>query len=306
VDVGNGLCVVGREPGGRSFLYDAGYSGDHCGDAVREIVGSGPIDIVILSHSDSDHISDAKEILERHGAGTVIHPGDARDGQMLGVLRGALERLARRGTRVISLAASPLSPGTTFPLGAATLTFVAGWSDGRLTAAPGDPYFPASDQRNALSIVMRLEHGGHSVLLTGDTIGRRRGENNSACRNAERIMSQSSVSIDSDILIGQHHGGDNATSNCFIRAVSPEWVIFSAGRGHGHPAQRVADRLVANSISPDKILRTDRGDNEGHGEWLYGSIKGCTDRAGDDDIEILLPRAGDGLRVAYRRVSSEC
>lgn len=107
---------------------------------------------------------------------------------------------------MINLPEKPPAPGTRYTLGEAAVTFVAGWSDGADTAAPGDPSLPTSDRRNALSIVVRLDYGGKSVLLTGDTIGRRRGESNRACRNAERIMARGATPVDSDILIGQHHG----------------------------------------------------------------------------------------------------
>jgi beta-lactamase superfamily II metal-dependent hydrolase len=306
VDVGNGLCVIARAPEGHILLYDAGFSGDYCGDAVRELGGTRPIDMVVFSHSDSDHISDGAAILGAQGARLILHPGDARTGDQLDALRGRIAELERGGTRVIDLGRDPLAFGTAFPLGSASVRFVAGWSDGAATAAPGDPALPPSDRRNALSLVVRLEFGGRSVLLTGDTIGRRRTDGGGACRNAERIMSMGTVPIDSDVLIGQHHGGNNSTSNCFIRAVTPGWVIFSAGRGHGHPTQAVADRLVANHVPADNILRTDRADGEGEGQWVYGSVAGCVDRAGDDDVEILLYRDGREPVVRYRGPERRC
>ena len=316
VDVGQGLCVVAREPTGRTLLYDAGYSGDFCPDAVRRIVGDNPLDLVVISHSDADHISDAETILKAHGARTILHPEDNRTGVMLDSLRRELRAQAAAGATVRSMASDPPAFGETFPLGDAVVRFVAGWRDGLQTGSPGDPSLPAADRRNALSLVVRFEYGGRSVLLTGDTIGRRRNEpilGNRACRNAEKLMTEGSVPIDSDILIGQHHGGNNSTSNCFIRAVSPSWVVFSAGRGHGHPAQSVADRLVAwgrtRGLTAGRILRTDRGDDvaNDHGQWVTGSIAGCRDEAGDDDVEIWVPRQpSQPLRVAYKQASSGC
>lgn len=306
VDVGNGLCVIARTPEGKSLLYDAGYSGDYCPQAVSELAGPGPLDLVVFSHSDQDHISDGRAILARQGARMILHPDDDRTGTVLDPLRQEITELERNGTTVFSMKHAPPAFGTIFPLGSATLQLVAGWSDGAVTASAGDPALPESDRRNALSLVMRLEYGGRSLLLTGDTIGRRLNDNGSACRNAERIMVSGTVPVDSDILVGQHHGGNNATSNCFIRAVSPTWVIFSAGRGHGHPRQAVADRLIANHVPPDNILRTDRGDNEGEGQWVYGTVAGCVDKAGDDDVEIWLYADGREPKVQYRLAELAC
>ncbi len=315
VDVGNGLCVIARAPSGETLLYDAGHSGTFCPEAVQEIAGNRPIDMMVISHSDSDHISDGRAILQAHGARLILHPEDDRSGQMLGQLREEIARQAAAGSIVRSMKSNPPSFGETFELGDARVRFVAGWRDGAQTARAGDPALPDSDRRNALSLVVRFEYGGHSVLLTGDTIGRRRVEpvlGNRACRNAERMMRYGSVPIDSDVLVGQHHGGNNSTSNCFIRAVSPVWVVFSAGRGHGHPTQAVADRLTASGphrVPPERILRTDRGDDEANepGHWDYDSFVGCEDRAGDDDVEIFLPAQADqAVRVSYRVASTGC
>src|SRR5687768_9304183 len=76
VDVGNGLCVIARAPGGQTLLYDAGHSGTFCPDAVRELIGSRPLDMMVLSHSDEDHISEAQGILASNGARLVMHPED--------------------------------------------------------------------------------------------------------------------------------------------------------------------------------------------------------------------------------------
>src|SRR5207244_3162270 len=102
-------------------------------------------------------------------------------------------------------------------------------------------------RNNALSSVIRLEFAGHSVLLTGDTVGRFEYAAGTACEFAERIMvdAATTVSLKSDVLVGQHHGADNATANCFIQAVKPTYVVFSAGNLYGHPRQSTADRLVA-------------------------------------------------------------
>lgn len=308
VDVGNGLCVIGRTPEGHTLLYDAGYGHALCASAVAEIIGlRSPIDVMVLSHSDQDHIGDGSRIVRDHTPRLIIHPGDTRRGETLKTLRTDIQTAELNGATVVSMANTPKTPfGATWPLGSATLTLVAGWNDGAQTQAAENRSLPPADQRNALSVVIRLDYGGHSVLLTGDTIGRRGGESGTACRNAERLMSQGSVSVKADILIGQHHGGDNGTSNCFIRAVKPTWVIFSAGRGHGHPRQAVADRLVANGVDPDRILRTDRDDDEGEGQWVYLAVQGCKDPPGDDDVEVFLADTGAPPRVGYRAPRRHC
>src|SRR5258706_233371 len=178
-----------------------------------------------------------------------------------------------------------------------------------MAGAPNEPVLRDAQHNNALSGVLHSEFGGHSVLLTGDTVGRLKTDPDTACAYAERIMSERAHDwpIASDVLIGQHHGGNNASSNCFIRAVHPTWVVFSAGhKGYRHPTQVAADRFLANGVDKDHMLRTDRGDDEGPGEWVYGDIKGCVDQPGDDDVEIWLPDDGAPLKVQYRQPAKPC
>lgn len=325
VDVGNAMCVVVKIPGGHHILYDAGnFNSDECAAAVREIVGPDRLDLVVLSHSDADHIGELPNILSQNQADLVVYTG-AQGTSAITWPRvvSALERAKRAGTRVRNLARQPL-PNTRRPrpgraraaplkirLGDATVTFVTGFHSWTL---PGDQGFEPneSERRNAISIVVRLDYGGKSVLLTGDTIGRRgrASEQANACRDAERWMiREGNVSVDSDVLVGQHHGGDNSSSGCFIEAVSPEFVIFPAGHArHKHPRASAAQRFLDRDVSLAKILRTDRGDDEpGDEEWGEGLEQGCIDPRGDDDVEVFLSdRPADSVRVRYRQPLMAC
>ena len=112
------------------------------------------------------------------------------------------------------------------------------------------------------------------------------------------------IPIDSDILIAPHHGADNASSTSFIYAVSPEYVIFSAGHRFEHPRATVAQRYLDNGVSIQNIFRTDLGDderdpNEEDKEWSHGRQNGHRDPSGDDDVDILI-RSNGTVRVEYR------
>lgn len=47
------------------------------------------------------------------------------------------------------------------------------------------------------------------------------------------------------------------------------------------------------------MFRTDLGDDEGEKEWKHGRIAGHKDKAGDDDVDILIRPDGEVL-VSYR------
>jgi competence protein ComEC len=168
---------------------------------------------------------------------------------------------------------------------------------------------------NALSIVARLDFAGRSIFLTGDTVGRRKGDSDDECKDAEAVMVQNHASangpaLQADVMFAPHHGGDNGGAICFIRAVKPTWVIFSSGHAHRHPTKAAAGRYIANGVKKANIFRTDRGDDEkppkkGPTEWKEGSITGCVDRAGDDDVDIVVRESGK-VEVEYRQASSGC
>lgn len=302
VDVGPGLCVVGLVPGGHSFVYDTGPPGGMCSAAVDELITLDTIDLVVLSHSDKDHIGDLKRILglptpHKHPL-IVLHPGDQRSGNLIKDAREAITLAAANGATEVNLAESGApEPGHQYPVGDAMFTFIAGWPDGRLVHSADEPAETVdSEINNVLSIVLRLEYHGHSVLLSGDTLGRNRPkpsgklDDGLACRYAERIMVDRSTEhpIASEVLVGQHHGGDNSSSNCFIEKVSPKYVVFSAGHAYGHPWQSVANRFLGWHVPLKNLLRTDRADNEGGHEWINGALLHCVDQPGDDDVEIIL------------------
>ena len=92
---------------------------------------------------------------------------------------------------------------------------------------------------NAESIVMKLQVGNTSVLLTGD-----------ATTDTEASMLASGYNLHGQVLKVGHHGSSTSTSQAFLNAVTPTYGVISAGIGnpYGHPTQQTLDRLTSNSI----------------------------------------------------------
>lgn len=245
VDVGPGLCVVISIPGGYDMLYDAGHwNSSTCAAAVGELVADDRVELVVLSHSDGDHLGELPEILGSKRAGVVLMTGSRReDTAAYRNAIGAVGDAVADNTTVLNLETWPIEPGTDFQLGPARVRFLAGWNqwDGSLS----DRTLSTSELRNAISIVMRLEYAGRSILLGGDTVGRAIDSSADTCGDAERFMvERHGQALKSDVLIAGHHGADNASSKCFIEAVAPKFVIFSAGHDHEHPRQATAERFL--------------------------------------------------------------
>jgi competence protein ComEC len=92
---------------------------------------------------------------------------------------------------------------------------------------------------NAESIVMKLQVGNTSVLLTGD-----------AQFDTEQSLLDSGYYLHSQVLKVGHHGSSTSTSQAFLNAVAPNYAIISAGinNQYGHPTQQTLDALANNNI----------------------------------------------------------
>lgn len=307
VDVGSGLCVIAKAPDGEIMLYDAGHRSDECYNALAELAPDRVVHLAVISHNDADHIGEMVDILRDFEVRRIVHTGDARTNAGITAMRQAIARESAIVHNLRRPVSTPLAFGRYFNLGLTQARFMAGWGDWRDAVADGEPALSDAEKRNVVSIVMRYTYNGRSVLLTGDTIGRRQGQADGACFYAERRMWEDRVDIpiQSDILIGQHHGGNNSSAQCFIDAVDPTYVVFSAGHSHAHPRE---DAVLRFANVPDaQVLRTDRGDDEGAREWGYRRIEGCRDPRADDDVEIILPDEADAeIIVRYRNANPPC
>ena len=95
------------------------------------------------------------------------------------------------------------------------------------------------------SLLVRLVHGENSFLFTGDD----------ELSDEKAVMANVS-DLRSDVLKAAHHGSDTSTSEEFLSAVSPSYVVISAGKDnmYGHPSGDVLARIKDAGI---KCFRTD-------------------------------------------------
>lgn len=311
IDTGSGHASVTAIPGGHYMVYDTGHwnHDDHVLARVQEVVPAGePIDLLVLSHSDSDHLAATDEILDNYTVRMILRTGLWRSTGSWGDADSAITEAANQGTAVFDLREHEFVPGTGFQLGGATITFLSGhhWPT-HYTSIFRDngTCRDLSKCRNAGSIVLRLEYAGRSILFTGDAVGRLDDTPANAApvaTEAEILSRSPAIPVDSDVLIAAHHGADNASSADFIAGVSPEWVIFPAGAAHDHPKQTTADRFLTAGVALDHILRTDLGSSAGGDEWDHGNTP-SGDSVGDDDVDIII-RGNGNLEVNYRGAGS--
>jgi competence protein ComEC len=117
---------------------------------------------------------------------------------------------------------------------------------------------------NDASVVLRLDLGRASVLLTGDiTAGPRAAPESPPRRGSGEadLLNRHRGALDVDILQVAHHGSLTSSRAAFLDAVSPRWAIVSSGPTRFGPVtlpdRQVIDALAQRGI---QVRRTDDDD----------------------------------------------
>lgn len=214
-----------------TVLIDGGERGIGIVDELRaRDVRS--IDLLVATHSHSDHIGGLVEVLDAMPVAQVVYSGskvsDASRVFHEAVRRsGAAYREPKRGQALTagSLRFEVLNPPTKSRMGL-----------------------------NDNSIVLRLRFGSRSFLFTGD-----------ATAEAEQNMLAARLSLRADVLKLGHHGSGDASSSPFVKAVAPKIAIYAGGyegEEHENPEDRTRIRRRLESIGsrvygPGTLLVTD-------------------------------------------------
>jgi len=232
LDVGQGDAILLRTPEGHAILVDGGPDPLLLASQLGKILPfwQRRIDMVILTHGDSDHLTGLLPLPERYHIGIVLESPAMRESSLVQewharlASHGVIPRLAWSGTEVrfgddVSL--QMLSP------------------DLDLANSP-------NATTNTGSLAMQVRMGGCRVLLMGDVDG----------LTEDRLLEQGRVTP-SLLLKVAHHGANTATSEAFLAAAHPRYAVISVGEDNRfqHPDPAVLDRLMRAGC---QIYRTDR------------------------------------------------
>lgn len=228
LSVGQGDCAVFRHDG-TTVLIDAGPANEYSDAGARLVapalrkMGVSSIDLVILSHPDSDHIGGLPALSKRFKIGKVAIAEAFRNTDEVKQL---ISKCRLENDQLI-------------------------WTAGKQEAKLGDfkmilyspPSYAESD--NDRSIVCRLSDGTASCLFTGDLSS-----------VAEDSLASKKIDWSSQILKISHHGSRFSTDDSWLSTVKPEYAVVSVGRNnnYGHPSTDVLRRLNLHQAA---ILRTD-------------------------------------------------
>ena len=223
IDVGQALSVL-VECDGQFMLYDGGNVDD--GSLVVSYLqqqGVEELQYVFCSHAHEDHVGGLAAALAYFPAHHVYAPVTEADTKCF---RDFVKYTQQQG-----LAVEVPAAGTVWQLGSATITQLG-------------PVAQYSDT-NDTSIVLRIDYGSTSFLLTGDMEA-----------DAERDLVNTGANLKADVLQVGHHGSSTSTSYIFLNSVLPEMGVISCGvnNKYGHPHEETLSILRDAGVD---VYRTD-------------------------------------------------
>ena len=226
IDVGQADCFL-LEQDGMTAMVDCGTRSSGK-DAVKYLnnLGITKIDYVIGTHPHDDHMGGMYDVITNFEIGKVIIP-DSRDGDITANWYMKLMNELNTGNYEVQYARE----GDVFNLQDATMLVLAAETDVSNT--------------NNYSIVLKVSFGQMDMIMTGD-----------AETEIEEKILESGANIDAEILKAGHHGSDTSNSEEFVDAISPDYVLISAGLGnkYEHPIKEIMERFEERNI---EVYRTD-------------------------------------------------
>ena len=248
LDVGQGDAALVTMPDGTTLLVDGGGRPSFAlaNDSARRIGetvvseylwwrGLSEIDYVVATHGDADHIDGLRDVLKN-----------------------------------FSVKAALVGPQTPFETPTHLATIQAGdvMRIGNVDVTVLWPPAEGGGSDNNNSVVLRIEFGERTILMTGDIE-----------KAAERSLG--GQDLKADVVKVPHHGSKTSSTDGFVLATKPIFAIISVGRNSlfGHPHDEVVQRWQSNGAT---VLTT--GD--------YGTITITTDGKNLDLKTFIHPQKG--------------
>ena len=187
--------------------------------------GLSHIDYLVATHADADHIDGLNDIARNFNVRSAL------------VARFP-QRDAEFGKLLQSLTSNDVGVRA---IGAGDELLVGGVSLRALWPHPSEARLPSG---NNDSLVLRVQYGSRSVLLTGDIEAK-----------TERALVARQARVIADVTKVPHHGSRSSSTEEFVRSTSSKLAVISVGESSvfGHPHPEVVKRWEQNGA---RILLT--------------------------------------------------
>lgn len=205
-DVNQGDAIFIETPNKHQILIDGGPSRERIMEKLGEKMPfwDKTIDLIVLTHTDKDHINGLLQVLKEYEVKNIIWTGigDNKEWENLIEKEEANVYELRKGSKI-------LLNDITFEV---------------LYPFLGDNFPDLNDS----SLVLKMDYGQSSFLFTGDITSKKEQE----------------IDVDIDVLKIAHHGSSYSTSLEFLEKTTPQLAIIQVGNNsYGHPSVEVLTRL---------------------------------------------------------------
>jgi len=227
LDVGQGDSVLVTMPDGTTLLVDAGGNTMDSTRRIGETVvseylwwrGLSEIDYVLATHADADHIDGLNDVLKNFTVRSALIARRPVDDPEFAKFS---QTLARTNTP-----SETIEAGDVIQFGDVIVNVF--WP-------------PAGGEKstNNNSVVLRIQYGERSILLTGDIE-----------QATERALIASQQQLHADVIKVPHHGSKTSSTEAFVAATNPPFAIISVGRTSrfGHPHKEVVERWQSSGAT---------------------------------------------------------
>lgn len=224
LDVGQGDAIFIRAPEGQTALIDGGESGAAIADYLSTL-GVTQLDLMVASHAHFDHIGGLIDTVAAYPPKTFMDNGIPHTSQ---AYQDLLRAVDEAGSTYLEASERSIS------LGSVTL---------RVLPPPHE-----SDEQNENSVGIYLSYGDFEALLLGDATSE---------EQAWWLARYPDLLSEVEVYKASHHGSRTGDEATFLRTLSPEVVVISAGldNSYGHPHQEALSSYHAVDAS---IYRTDQ------------------------------------------------
>ncbi len=246
VGQGDGIVIQCERPGGELWsravvLIDGGSSSEKELGKNRlapylKSQGIGEIDVAIVSHGDSDHISGLRYLLEEEEDIQIRCLVLPKKGIGDEAYEPLLSAAKSRSTSV-----AYMETGDRLQVGKCSFTC--------LYPGKGDEIDP--EDRNQQSLILQLDYEDFHMLFTGDTD--REGELRAINGYPQNIALGEISGI--QVLKAAHHGSRFSNSQELLEAIEPDLVLISyeEGNSYGHPHEDALERFRQTGC---RVLKT--------------------------------------------------
>ncbi len=234
LDVGQGDSILAKVGVAGQILIDGGPDGEKILEKLHKYTPfwDNTIEVIILTHSDYDHLNGLNYVLRGYKVKNIIWTGAEKKSRTFGYWEENIEKEKEEGAKVYFM-----KRGDTI----------------RTKGAEFIALFPLISYKNKIvdkkanqtSLVFLLRAENKKFLLAGDIT-----------KKEEQTLLEFEE-LEADVLKVPHHGSRSSSGAKFLQAVSPQTAVISCGEEnrYSHPHKEVLSLYKNLGI---KVLRTDK------------------------------------------------